>query len=132
MSRIKNIINEVNKSGVKKKKSRVESIIEKTSNGNIKTDMLNDKRLEYDNIFILFADAVTIETRDHTETIMDTDGSGLGYYISRGALYEISWCADEGGSISFFNESGELLTVNRGSSYIAYVKSSNSANIKIS
>ncbi|MBR2343394.1 MAG: DUF3048 C-terminal domain-containing protein [Clostridia bacterium] len=101
-------------------------------NGNIKTDMLNDKRLEYDNVFLLFADAVTIETRESTETIIDTDGSGLGYYISRGALYKISWYTDENGSLTLLTESGERLTVNRGSSYIAYIKASSSAKIKIS
>ena len=37
MSRVDNIINGVKKSGVEKKKSRVESIIESSSNGNLKT-----------------------------------------------------------------------------------------------
>ena len=42
MSRIDDIINGVNKSGATKKKSRVESIIESSSNGNLNTGVDND------------------------------------------------------------------------------------------
>ena len=92
--------------------------------GSLLTDRLNDKRLEYDNVFLLFCDSVTYETMSATETILDTDGSGIGYYLSRGKMVSFTWSVDASGNLTFLNSNGEVLLVNPGSSYIAYAKSS--------
>ncbi len=87
-------------------------------------DLLNDKVCTYDNVFLLFADATTHETKEATETILDTTGGGSGYYFTRGTALKISWSTDELGNLVFYNEGGNILSVNIGTSYIAFEKAS--------
>jgi len=86
-------------------------------------DLLNDKACVYDNAFILYADATTYESAEATETVIDTESGGVGYYFTRGTVIRINW-STEGGSLVFTDESGKRLTVNRGTSYIAFEKAS--------
>jgi len=87
-------------------------------------DMLNDKTPNFENVFILFADSTTYESKDGSYLNLHTDGAGEGYYISEGTVQKITWNASDGGNIKFFSESGYALTVNRGRSYIGFLKSS--------
>lgn len=87
-------------------------------------DLLNDRTVTYDNVFILFSDATTFETEDATETVFDTNGGGSGYYFTRGTAFKITWSADKDGNLSFYNDMGGLLSVNVGTSYIAFERSS--------
>ena len=100
--------------------------------GVIKKDMLNDKPLKFDNVFILFADTVTYENADGSSMIMNTVGGGVGYYLTGGTLTKISWESTLSGSMTFHTEDGQPLTVNRGTSYIGIKKSSKIADVKIS
>ena len=101
-------------------------------NGVSKKDMLNDTPISFTNVFILLADTVTYEGSDSTEMVMNTIGSGKGYYLSEGTCQEITWESDINGTLTLFDQSGKMLTVNRGNSYLGFVKSSKSADIKIS
>lgn len=101
-------------------------------NGSAKKDMLSDTAICFSNIFVLFADSVTYETADNTEMIMNTIGNGTGYYISGGAYKAIRWESDVSGSLKLYDETGSLLTVNRGNSYIAFIKASRADKIKFS
>lgn len=92
-------------------------------------DLLNDRTVSYDNVFVLFADAITYETADATETVFDTKGGGSGYYFTRGTAFNISWSVDKDGNLSFYNEMGGRLSVNVGTSYIAFERSSRKNNI---
>ena len=87
-------------------------------------DLLNDKVCTYDNVFVLFADATTRETAEATETILDTRSGGAGFYFTRGTAFKITWSTDEAGNLVFYNERGEILSVNIGTSYIAFEKAS--------
>ena len=101
-------------------------------NGEIKHDFLYDKSLEYDNAFLLFADSVTYETADATELVVNTFTSGKGYYICGGVAVEIEWRTEADGELVFYLANGEKLTVNKGTSYIGYAKSSLTAQVKFS
>lgn len=101
-------------------------------NGQTKTDLLNGKSATYKNAFVLFADTTTYESMDHTEMITDTASGGSGYYFTEGTATAILWRTDASGNLIFTNESGELLTVNRGESYIAFFKSSKSTEVLFS
>ncbi len=101
-------------------------------NGAPKKDILSDKKIEFKNVFILFTDTLTYEYKDSTEMVMETVGKGSGIYISDGIGQNITWESDISGNMTFYNASGEKLTVNRGTSYIGYAKSSRSNEIKIS
>ncbi len=93
-------------------------------NGSAIHDMLSGKTLEFDNCIILFANSVTYETMNGIDFNIDTSGSGLGYYLTKGTVSNISWSVSESGELLFLNDAGEILTVNRGSMYISYIKAS--------
>ena len=98
-------------------------------NGTITTDALNGKSLEFSNCFVLFADSVTYDKSDCSQMVMDTIGNGKGYYITQGSYTEIKWNATKMGVMNFYLSTGEKLTVNRGNSYICYVKSSKNDSV---
>ena len=100
--------------------------------GQTKNDLLNGKATSFKNAFVLFSDATTYESADRTEMIMDTDGGGTGYYFTEGSATAITWHLDALGKLTFFNEKGEILTVNRGTSYIAYYKAACAGNVTFS
>lgn len=97
-----------------------------------KKDLLNDKAAEYDNVFVLFADATTYETQAASEMILDTVSGGVGIYANKGYAKEIRWSVDTEGNMLFTDELGEKLTVNRGTSYIGFMKSSRIKDVTIS
>ena len=97
--------------------------------GAAKTDMLNMAKIEYDNVFVLFADSVTHETSGGTELVMNTIGSGNGYYMTNGTYASIKWIAD-GDTMTLYDENDNKLAVNRGTGYIAFVKSTNTSELK--
>ena len=57
---------------------------------------------------------------------------GTGIYATNGEYIEITWIADSNGELTMYDSAGNRLTVNRGSSYIAYVKSSHKSSVQIS
>lgn len=103
-----------------------------TKNTSVKNDLLNDKPMIYDNVFVLYANSTTHETEDSTQLILDTYSSGTGLYATMGEYVEITWEKDTSGNLVFYNSDGEKLTVNRGTSYIAFAKASYKSAVKIS
>ena len=101
-------------------------------NGKTRIDPLNGKMLDFKNCFILFADSVTYDNSDGCQLVMNTVGSGVGYYITEGSYTEIKWSSTLSGVMSFYLTTGEKLTINRGNSYICYFKSSRINNISFS
>ena len=100
-----------------------------SKNGDQKKDSLNGKLLYYTNCLVLFADSVIYENASGEEMIMNTDTYGTGYYFTNGSVCSITWTSDGNGNMSLLDSSGELLTINRGRSYIAFVKSSRIPNV---
>ena len=100
--------------------------------GSTKTDMLTDKATSFDNVFVLFADTITYESSEGVEMVMDTMTSGNGYYITGGGATEICWEITPSGSMIFRDQNGSTLTINRGTSYIGFMKSSLSEQISFS
>ena len=103
-----------------------------SKNSIVKNDLLNDKSLKYDNVFILYANSTTHETEDNTQLILDTYTKGSGIYSTNGCYIEITWEKDASGNLVFYDLDGERLNVNRGTSYISFVKSSLKSQVKIS
>ena len=103
------------------------------SKNNAKTnDLLNNKEISYDNVFILCADSTTYETAESTRLILNTSGEGTGKYISNGKMTDITWVKGSDGNLTFYGEDGQKLIVNPGNSYIGFTKSSSPSSIKIS
>ena len=103
-----------------------------SKNSTDKNDLLNDKKTTFDNVFILFSDSVTYETEEATQTVLDTMGGGKGYYITGGTRININWGFDSDGNMIYTTESGEKLTINRGTSYLGFVKSSQVSDVVFS
>lgn len=103
-----------------------------TKNTTVKSDLLNDKGMYYDNAFVLYANSTTHETESSTQLIVDTYSSGTGIYATMGKCIEITWEKNSSGQLVFYNSDGEKLEVNRGTSYIAFVKASGKSGVKVS
>ena len=88
------------------------------------TDASNGSNVEVTNCFVLFADSITYDNESGNQMIMDTIGSGKGYYFVNGVACQISWTSTLGGIMTFYSQSGEKLTIERGSIYISFVRSS--------
>lgn len=100
-------------------------------NGQQKRDLLNDKKLEFKNVFLLFADATTYETASSSEMVLDTVSGGAGIYFTEGTSIRLTWSTDTEGNMTFTAESGEILMANRGTTYIGFMKSSRISDVKI-
>lgn len=100
-------------------------------NAYVISDKYNDTAAEYDNAFILFADSTTHETAENTEMILDTTSGGSGYYLNGGSAKKITWTANDNGELCFYSESGEVLKIAPGTSYMAFAKSSYSSLTKL-
>ena len=100
-------------------------------NGLIKVDALNAKPVIFANCFVLFADSITYDNTECSQMVMDTIGQGKGYYFTAGGVIEISWIGTEEGALSFYTSDGERLTVNRGKTFISFVKSSKTDSVYV-
>lgn len=112
--------------------SSVEECYILSKNSMVKNDLLNDRSLQYDNVFILYANSTTYETEESTQLILDTYSSGSGIYAYGGKCTEIRWERDYSGNLVFYNSDNERLTINRGTSYISFVKASAKSSVKFS
>ena len=87
-------------------------------------DLANGKSIDFANCLILFADSVIYDNADGCQMVMNTIGSSEGYYASLGGITRIRWTSSLNGNMSFFNENGEPLIINRGNVYIRVLRSS--------
>lgn len=93
----------------------------KWHSGKAHKDSSTDKQLKFTNLFILQTDIHNYKGK----AIMEVDWKGGdGYYISHGAVTEITWeKKSEKSSIVYYDKAtGEELKVNPGKSYIAVAK----------
>lgn len=98
-------------------------------NGVACKDLLTNTNHEFKNCFILFADSVTYEGVNGEQTVINTIGEGSGFYFTNGSCTKIKWESDADGTLRFLNTEGSTLTINRGTSYVAYVKSSRTDSV---
>jgi hypothetical protein len=101
-------------------------------NGKQLSDSSNGQCLIFKNCLVLFADSITYDNSSGSQLIMNTIGNGDGYYITEGSYTQIKWNATSEGIMNFYLSTGEKLTVNRGKSYICYLKSSTINDISFS
>lgn len=100
-------------------------------NGEVQRDLINGKTLSFANCLILFADSVIYDNQSGTQMVMNTIGTGSGYYLTNGTYTKINYTSSQIGSMTFYSETGEQLTINRGEIYIRYLKSSMKNQITI-
>jgi hypothetical protein len=98
--------------------------------GSDKIDVSTSSNVMFTNALVLYADSMTYETAENTQIVINTLGSGSGYYAYSGMAEKITWIMDAEGNLSLFDQNGEKLQIGQGNTYIAYVKSSKS-NVSI-
>ena len=87
--------------------------------GKAHMDSVENKQLNYTNVFVLETDVHNYKGGQLIE--LDWKG-GTGYYISRGMAEKISWVkSSESAGIVVFDEAGNELQVNPGKSYIGVI-----------
>jgi hypothetical protein len=101
-------------------------------NGEAQRDHINGKTLSFTNCLILFSDSVIYDNQAGTQMVMNTIGTGSGYYLTGGTFTKVNYTSSQSGSMTFYSENGEQLVINRGEIYIRYLKSSMKNNITIS
>ena len=95
----------------------------KEIDGNAQIDGKTGNQLAFTNVFVL---ETTISVKDDLgHKAVDWDGweDSMGYYISNGAKQKIHWSKEENNELSrltFYDESGNEISINRGKSYIAF------------
>lgn len=89
----------------------------KDFNGDPQVDGVTGTQLAFTNVFVL---ETTITTADYgIHKNVDWHG-GKGYYVSNGAVQEITWSKkNEASPLKFYDMEGRELSINRGKSYIA-------------
>ncbi len=94
---------------------------ERSQFGTTTLDGANAEAIGFRNVMILYASSTTYESQNEkTMNFVFTDG-GSGTYITAGQATRFLWHVDENGDMHFTDESGDALTINRGTTYMGLV-----------
>lgn len=94
----------------------------KQINGNPQIDGNTQEQLAFTNVFVLETEISVRDEVGHKNLDWDGSAASVGYYISNGAVQKIHWVKDENNEksrLQFYDENGQVLSINRGKSYIA-------------
>lgn len=80
----------------------------------------DETALSFKNVLVLFSDSATYETADGTSFSL-TLGGGTGMYVTDGTERTVTWCY-ENGQLTLLDAEGNTLSVNRGTTYIGFMK----------
>lgn len=94
----------------------------KQINGEPQIDGKTKEQLAFTNVFVLETDISVRDEIGHKNVDWDGDKNSVGYYISNGGIQKIHWWKTENNEwskLTFTDENGNEIKVNRGKSYIA-------------
>lgn len=92
--------------------------------GTAHKDNNTGKQLTFTNIIIMYVKQWSLDSADR-QAMDINNSSGVGYYISNGKAVDIKWTRNQSqGKMQFLDSSGNLLSVNKGKTYIAVVSNS--------
>ena len=97
--------------------------------GEKQIDGIDGKTVSFTNLIVLSSDCATYETENGSEFSLLLHG-GKGKLITDGTSRDVIW-GMENGSFSLFDADGNKLTVNRGSTYIGFVRVSDTGALKV-
>lgn len=82
-------------------------------------DYNTKKQLEFKNIIIQLVEESNIDKNGY-QTMKIENNTGKGYYISNGTAVPITWKKNESNrKMRYYNQAGELLTINPGKTFIS-------------
>ncbi len=103
----------------KMKYNKKKKVYEKYEYGKKHMDSYYKKQLMFKNVIIQFVDESNIDHNGY-QTMKLTKASGKGFYYSNGKRISITWKRRESSNkMAYYDETGNLLTVNPGKTYIA-------------
>ena len=97
--------------------------------GEKQIDGIDGKTVSFTNLIVLSSDCATFETENGSEFSLILNG-GKGKLITDGTSRDVIWTM-ENGSFSLFDADGNKLTVNRGTTYIGFIRVSDQNALKI-
>lgn len=86
-------------------------------------DSVTGEQLAFTNVITLFTDVKAVSTgiaNDPTMTLVETTGSGVGYYFNGGKVINIKWSSN-GNDLILTDPNGEELKLATGNTYIGYL-----------
>lgn len=95
----------------------------KQINGNPQIDAVTGEQLGFTNVFVLETEISIRDDVGHKNLDWDGSTDAKGYYFSNGGMQPITWSKEEGNEdsyLTFYDETGNVLKINRGKSYIAF------------
>ena len=97
--------------------------------GEKQIDGLDGEVLSFTNLLVLYSDCATYETANGSEFSLTLNG-GKGKLVTDGTAHDVTW-AMENGVFTLLDADGNRLTVNRGTTYIGFVRVSDQNAVKI-
>ena len=97
--------------------------------GEKQIDGIDREQIAFTNVIVLSSDCATYESANGSEFSLLLNG-GSGKYITDGTSREVTWRMDNG-VFTLFDSDGNRLTVNRGTTYIGFVRISDPAALKV-
>ena len=99
-------------------------------NGIAQTDEISGKTVTCKNVLILYCNSTVTETEDEVSLSLSLD-SGSGVYATDGSYVSITWTRTENGALILKRTGGETISINRGTTHIQLVKSSQKASVVV-
>lgn len=101
----------------------------RSQNGAAHVDDATKEQLAFSNVILLFHNVNYYHSADGTSFALDTAAGGNGFYYTAGGVTSLKWQTDANGEISFYDPSGNSLSVNRGKTYIAMLRVTDSTSV---
>ena len=97
--------------------------------GEKQIDGIDREQLSFTNVIVLSCDCATYESANGSEFSLTLNG-GNGTYFSDGTAHDVTWTM-ENGVFTLLDADGNRLTVNRGVTYVGFVRVSDPNAVKV-
>lgn len=101
----------------------------RSQGGGVHKDTYNGAQLAFENVILLFSNVSYYHSPNGTTFTLDTKSGGSGFCYTGGGVESISWSVLDDGSLLFKGADGEILTVNRGKTYIGVLRVTDSTTL---
>ena len=105
------------------------SLYSRSQLGEAHMDAGSGEQLAFQNVLLLFHNVNSYQSAEGTSFSLDTDAGGEGFCYTGGGTMRVVWRKDQSGNISFYDTNGDILTLNRGKTYIGMLRITDSSSI---
>ncbi len=101
----------------------------RSQSGAVHKDAYNGAQLTFQNVILLFSNVSYYHSPNGTTFALDSTSGGSGFCYTGGGVENISWSVSEDGTLLFRGANGEIITVNRGKTYIGVLRVTDSTTL---